>query len=179
MTAHTATADPVSPDLDYDADPEVREACAALEHAVDMICHLPTGDGEVSLAAYAAAHKTITESRSSLAKALDGIVAAAADLPHDQRTLIDGVGVVEFHYRSNRTNWDDQAVLAAVWDEACADPATGEVTDRADPQRLLSLLTDAASLSWRVTKLREQVPDLDIDEARTIKRGPLAMRVIC
>lgn len=136
----------------------------------------------VSLGVYAALHQTIENARAELARLDDQVTASAAALPHEKRTVVGGIGVVEFHYKSNRTRWDHDVVLAAIWEASCLDTATGEVSERPDPARLLSVLTGSfgltASTGWKVTELRQNVPDLDLDEARTISPGPLAMRII-
>lgn len=135
-----------------------------------------------SLGAYASMYAAIDNARRDLAQLADQVTASAAATHHDKRTVVEGVGVVEFHYKSTKTVWDHQVVQAAIWDAACVNTDTGEVTDQPAPARLLHLLTDSfgmtASTGWKVTALRANVPDLDMDEARVTTPGALAMRII-
>lgn len=153
---------------------ELAEAAAAITTAVSALSTVPTG---ATLDEYAAAHQALNLARRDLGDVMDRITTLAAAIPHADRTVVDGVGVVEFSRTTGRTTWDDQQVMAALWDAATVDTSTGEVADTPDPARLVQLFTAAARPAWRVTALRKVAPGLDLDEARYTLPGRLTMRV--
>lgn len=161
---------------DQPADEQVVDATDLLESVLDTLT--TATDSDMSLAALGILIDKIDAARTRLDHIKTDAIDRAAALPHDKDTVVPGIGVLSFTYKSNRTRWDDTLVIDALREQARVNTSTGQVLDAPDPETLLMLLGKCARLDWRVTTMREYLPDLDVDEVRTVTKGPLTARII-
>lgn len=178
---HEATAmeRPTANLADTDTDTDVMAALDTLTSATDALSRAPIGP-DASLAALAHVMHAVDTVRRDLERLKDSAIRAAAQHPHEKETIVPGVGVLSFAYKSSKTIWQHDALLEAMLNEARLDKASGEMQDAPDAERLLHLLTDCARIDWRVTNLRANLSCFDDEfeeEVRHVEKGALTARI--
>lgn len=158
------------------SDQAVRAAVAALTDVVDQVERAIPRGPSVSFAQAAHSFAAIEDASKALGRVMALLSRIANELPHDDKTVIDGLGVVEVA-RSSSVKFDEPLVMALLKQHAAVDPLTGEVAEAPDPVRLLDLVLRASSRSWRITDLRNIVGDA-ANKARDVSYGPPKLKVI-
>lgn len=154
------------------ADDFARDARMLCELVIEVGRYADDGplDDERVFTAYAA----LEEARQVLAVAQGTLASRLAESMGDNKRLtIVGVGTFEKHRKTDRKQWDTEALLHDVLDTKRVDPETGEVADETPIEKVLEVWNLGAP---RITAVRGRA--LDPDDYCHVDRGGLTLQVI-
>jgi len=119
------------------------------------------------------AWKQLDDACRVIADARDALAKRLAEAMPEKRQTVMGTGTFEKHFRTDRKQWDTDALKSAVLDSRLADTETGEFLDETPIEKITAVWNLGAP---RVTVLRER--GIDPDQFCTTEKRGLTLQVI-